>query len=258
VRTDYLHKTASATIAANGTAVVTLRPDVGQYWALKFVRVSTSRSSTFNLVPYCAVYTGATAQTIPSTFIDDTYTGDGDTSGIVSGTVIEYGDGITAVFQFGTPGDVVVFDVYGQSADVPPSLGLAVPDVIGPHFFGKPVKPQPWQAPTKTQEFEFPNPGSGTSFVIINPVAPNQLLYLHTLEWQWDVALVNAQGQFISNNSLLGDSPTSNAPRYMDFQGFATAAFGQQFYWFQEGAAAANGTTCRGSITYSLGNATAT
>lgn len=129
-----LTKTDVAKLDASGNGTITLRPDVGQNWAPLFVRVSTGTTST--PVAYCAVFHGSPGVTPqPSQFIDDTFTANGDSSSMIAGTAIRFGEGIIFSFQNGTPGDTAVATVYGLQSDIPPNLDL-IPQVPGTHFSG--------------------------------------------------------------------------------------------------------------------------
>lgn len=130
---DYLNRSGSVQLDINGNGTVTLRPDVGQWWAPKFVRVSTLIQQT--PVAYCVVYHGAVTVKNQTTFLDDTFLGNGDSSSIVSGTVVQFGEAITAVWTGGNPGDTAVLTLYGISSSVPPSIG-EMPSVPGTHFAG--------------------------------------------------------------------------------------------------------------------------
>jgi hypothetical protein len=89
-------------------------------------------------VPYCAVYQGAVTIADLTTFIDDTFLGSGDTSSVISGTVVHYGEGIIAKWTGGNPGDTAVLTIYGVSTDVPPSIE-GMPGIPGTRFAGRPT-----------------------------------------------------------------------------------------------------------------------
>jgi|SRR5882672_9633010 len=141
---DYLIKTGSTTFNSQGLGTVTLRPDVGQIWAPSFVRVSTaSRTqviSGFNTglakTPYCAVYQGPVTNLSATTFIDDTYQGNGDTSSVISGTITQFGEAVTAQFSGGTSGDTGVFTLYGRSSTDLPTLANQLSPIPGTRFAG--------------------------------------------------------------------------------------------------------------------------
>lgn len=134
--TDILVKTASGVLNATGNATVTLSPDIGQNWAPLFIRVSTVNRAT--PVPYCAYYVGSPG--VPpqqSQFIDDTFLGNGDTSSMISGTPVRFGEAVLVTFTKGNPGDTAIVTLYGMTSDLPPNLGIN-PQVPGTHFSGKP------------------------------------------------------------------------------------------------------------------------
>lgn len=129
-----LREVSTTTLDANGNGTVTLTPDVGEYWAPLLIAVATTTSLT--PVPYCAVYHGSPG-VAPSNsqFIDDTFTGNADSSSVISGTNVQYGEAIIAVFRGGTPGDTASVTVYGQTSDIPSNLSLG-PQVPGTRFSG--------------------------------------------------------------------------------------------------------------------------
>lgn len=178
-RQDYLNRQASAVIKADGTATCVLTPGVGEYWAPKFVRVSIVQNSTAinsaALSPYAAVYQGANTITDKSTFIDDTFSATGDTSSIISGTVIQYGESITAEFASAQPGDVALFTVFGTASNTPPSIS-ELPSVPGTHFSGKPST-EFIETVMDTGPF-VQGPQSGTNFGIFLDMRQFQSYYL--------------------------------------------------------------------------------
>lgn len=138
-RNDYLIISRAATFNAAGVATVVLTPDVGQYWAPTFCRVATNSSTSQT---YCAVYQGGGAVVVQdgTTFVDDTFQGNSDSSSMIAGTVTQYGEQIVASWTGGITGQVAYFSIYGMSGNVPPALGLSVPQVAGQHFAGSPTR----------------------------------------------------------------------------------------------------------------------
>lgn len=137
MRTDYLNVTQAVQLDSTGAGTIQLRPDTGQFWTPKLIRVSTgSQSPPFT---YCAIYHGAiTPNTIgPSSYVDDTYTANNDASSIIAGTVVQWGESIIARFTGGSPNDTAILTIYGETSDTPPSEGIAIPDVPGTHFSGR-------------------------------------------------------------------------------------------------------------------------
>lgn len=129
-----LNKTLPTTLDANGNGLIVLRPDVGQNWAPLFVRVSTGSRATPQA--YCALYHGSPGVPVQqSQFIDDTFTAAGDTSSIISGTPVVFGEALLFQFLAGSPGDTAIATVFGLQSDLPPNLDL-VPQVPGTHFSG--------------------------------------------------------------------------------------------------------------------------
>ena len=122
------------TLDSTGSGVVTLKPAVGQNWAPLFVRVSTNNLGA--PVAYCALYHGSPGVPVQqSQFIDDTFTGSGDTSSMISGTPVRFGEALLFQFTGGNPGDTAVATVYGMTSDLPPNFDL-IPQVPGTHFSG--------------------------------------------------------------------------------------------------------------------------
>jgi hypothetical protein len=255
----YLHEVSTGVIAADGTAAVTLKPSVGQYWMPKFVRVSTNKANPLSVSSsYCAVYHGPVGYAVPSTFIDDTFSTDGDTSGIISGTVVSPGEGVTAKWTNGAPNDTVVLDLYGDTSDTPPGAGFTFPETLGPHFFGKRASPFPWQVPNNIAPFSFANPGAGLTATIFTanalpPNIPKAVMYMHAMEWQWESVNGAAAGTFdvVGSAALVQDSAASTDSHYMDFHGLNTFVYGNIEY-SQSGSAPAGSTRCRGVITFFL------
>lgn len=129
-----LYKIAPITLDATGGGVATIGPiAVNEYWWPSMVRVGTlSKASP---VPYCFVTHGGVGAVGPTAFIDDTNLGSGDTSSIIAGITVRYGEVITATFSGGNPGDNAVLIVSGVYSDL---LGDIGPQVPGTHFAGKP------------------------------------------------------------------------------------------------------------------------
>lgn len=134
--TTYLSQSTSVRLDLFGRGSVDLKPPVGQYWAPKFIRVSTL--SQGSPVAYCAVYHGAVTIKNQTTFLDDTFLGNGDTSSIISGTLLRFGEAITAVWDGGNANDTAILTVWGIASDVPPTFNDEMPAVPGTHFAGKP------------------------------------------------------------------------------------------------------------------------
>lgn len=133
---SYLVKTGSVQLDSKGNGVLTIKPDVGQYWLPSMLRVSTINQAFPRA--YCAIYHGGvgSAAVAATGFVDDTYTGNGDTTSMVSGLVVEYGEGITAQFIGGNPNDTATVTILGTSMSAPPGIG-DMPPPAGSHFSGK-------------------------------------------------------------------------------------------------------------------------
>lgn len=138
--TLYLTKTVSAVADSNGNATAILRPDVGQYWAPAQVRVSTDQSLSLNanfaVSAFCTLYQGSVASQGFTTFIDSTFSGSGDTSSLIAGTIVMYGESITAVWMNADPGKVCILSVYGRSGDNLIELQSQLSPIPGARFSG--------------------------------------------------------------------------------------------------------------------------
>lgn len=142
----YLVKTATGVVVAdpanpgNGKATVSISPDGNQFWAVSTVRVSASTEPQISdaaKYPYCAVYTGAASLgASPTTFLDDTLLGSGDATSIISGTITQYGESITAQWTFANIGDTVTLTVYGRSYDNLVELQSELAPIPGARFAG--------------------------------------------------------------------------------------------------------------------------
>jgi hypothetical protein len=131
-RINYLSKTNAATVQSDGTAIVRLSPSVGEYWSPMMVRIST----TSGITSYCAIFHGGSTTSDATTFIDDTYLGNGDASSFIAGTIVQYGDSIIAKWSGGNTGDAAILTIYGTYSNLPPSQGYALPSTPGSHFGG--------------------------------------------------------------------------------------------------------------------------
>lgn len=131
-----LKDVATATVDANGNATVVNRPEVGEYWAPLLVSVSTT--SALSPVAHATVYHGSPGVPVnQNQYIDDTFLGSGDTSSVISGTSIQYGEAVITTFVGGRVGDTATVVVYGQTSDFPSNISLA-PQVPGTRFAGHP------------------------------------------------------------------------------------------------------------------------
>lgn len=128
----YLNVTAATTLDGNGNGIIVLKPDANDWWAPDFIKVSAA--SQRQPFPYCAVYHVSPGVLVgPTSFIDDTYGGNNDTSSIISGTIVQFGESIVAQFTGGTPGDTAVLTLFGMHSDLPIGMEV-VPSSPGTHF----------------------------------------------------------------------------------------------------------------------------
>ena len=142
-----LSRLATVTVASDGTATARLLPGVGEYWAISSVRVSTGimpQTTTLVSYPYCAIYQGSPGVTDASTFLDDTILGSGDSSSIISSTITQYGQAITAKWKNAQPGDVAVLAVFGRVSKDLVSLQDKLAPVPGVRFSGTTANAVVW------------------------------------------------------------------------------------------------------------------
>ena len=118
-----------------------------------------------------------------------------------------------------------------------------------------PQNPAAWQAPTyPANPINFPNPGAGNAVTILNAPGVGVQLWLHSMWWAWTVTALTCTGTFGDSAGLVVANDvavTAGIPRFMDFKG-AKINDNAAFEFKQVGAAAANTTTCFGSVTYSV------
>jgi hypothetical protein len=128
----YLNMSQAVQLDANGNGMIVLKPDANDWWAPDFIKVATS--SQLAPFPYAAVYHVSPGVALgPTSFIDDTYGANNDTSSIISGTIVQFGESIVAKFTGGTPGDTAVLTIFGMHSDLP--IGMEVlPSSPGTHF----------------------------------------------------------------------------------------------------------------------------
>lgn len=132
---EYLQSLNSAVFAADGTATVVVGPSSpSEWWAPTYVRVSVRNTGSTR--PSCVVYRGAPGIIDASTYLDDTLFGVNDTTSIIAGQTVQFGEKITAVFRGGTPNAVAILSVNGRMSDLPPSQGESLPSVPGTRFIG--------------------------------------------------------------------------------------------------------------------------
>lgn len=133
----YFSKTSPAgTVVSGGpnqlAIVCTIAPDVGQYWLPTSIHVSTQTG----VVCKADLYAGSTNDLnvpLPNFLWDTTFRGSNDTSTILSGLVIYYGQCVKVVFSGAFNTDNPSFTVSGISSDQPPPMGI-LPDIPGARF----------------------------------------------------------------------------------------------------------------------------
>lgn len=179
----YLVKTVSAVADASGNAAAFIKPDVGEFWAPSIIRISTGKTPQNTPVnpgatninsSYCAIYHGAVNQTDSSTFLDDTFLGSGDSSSIVAGTIVLYGEAITAEWNKVTPNDVCILTIYGRSSNNLPELQNEISPIPGARFTGNSGNAMVWDY----NDFNLAGPGVFTG---VSPAIGPQFATLSNL-----------------------------------------------------------------------------
>jgi hypothetical protein len=158
----YLVQTIAAKSNTSGGATAVARPDVGQFWAVDLVRVSTGKTpqnTAFQVSSHCTIYHGAVSTLNSSTYVDDTYQGSSDASSIIAGTVILYGQAVTAVWDVVDSDDIALMTIYGRSFTTLQELQDALPLVPGTRFAGGTGNAMVWEY----NNFELSGPGNITA-----------------------------------------------------------------------------------------------
>jgi len=135
----YLVKTGSAVVSAAGTATVSLAPSASEFWTVTLARVQAStqpQSTPVTSYPYCALYQGSLSALGPTTFLDDTTLGSGDTSSVISGTTTMRGETITAQWSQAIPGSTVTLTLYGRTWDSLQEVQEQAAPIPGTRFAG--------------------------------------------------------------------------------------------------------------------------
>lgn len=266
MRTDYLDKVGSVQCDGVNAPVVTLKPDVGQFWTPRFVRVSMDpntfpRNNTSPLPQglslgsvVCQLYLGNTS--IPTTqgaLIDVTGNGFADVSGVISGYTLQYGDTISAVWIGVAQGTQCTMEIVGMSSDTPPSFGDSTPLLMGPTFRHEINEPD---ITVNAVPFSFLNPGQNNSATILDPSLSSAgvTTFLMELNFTWSVTIPsNGGGQFQDNAGrvIIQDFANIANTRSVNFRGGlnneALQLLGNGLFWKQTGTAAANTGRCVGT-----------
>lgn len=165
--TLYFSQTVSAVADIFGNATAILRPDVGQYWAPAQVRISTDQlrvptdlNPNFSVQAQCTLYHGAVSNQGFTTYIDSTFNGSGDTSSLVAGTIVMYGEALTVVWSNVEPGNTCILSVYGRSGNNLVELQEQLSPIPGARFAGNAGNLMSW---TYNSDVE-PNTGLGPNF----------------------------------------------------------------------------------------------
>lgn len=103
-----LNTSGSATVKADGSAVVNLGPIIGQRWVVSAAAVSTSTSVK---VPQCNIYIGGSPN--PPNLVDGTFTGNLDSTSRTSGYLIGNGQSIWAVWSGADVGALATLSIIG-------------------------------------------------------------------------------------------------------------------------------------------------
>jgi len=266
MRTDYLDKVGSVQADGVSAPVVTLKPDVGQFWTPRFIRVSMD-PNTFprnNVSPLpqglslgtvvCQLYLGNTSvPTTQGSLIDVTGNGFADVSGVISGYTLQYGDTISAVWIGVAQGTQCTMEIVGMSSDTAPSFGDSTPLLMGPNFRHEINEPD---ITVNAVPFSFLNPGQNNSAIILDPAGSSAgvTTYLMELNWTWSVAIAsNGGGDFIDgiNQVIAHDFANITNTRSINFRGGlnneALRLGNNGLLWKQTGTAAANTGRCVGT-----------
>lgn len=139
---SYLYKPGNVTLDSGGSGVISVAPGANEFWLPTLVTVGTK-------IPYspsaiCSLFVGPPGIYDYTTQIDFTWAGNADSSSIISGTIVEPGEQITAQFFGGNPGDSAYMNVVGLASDVPPAEGV-IPGFPGSRFSNVGV-PAPYQS----------------------------------------------------------------------------------------------------------------
>ena len=144
-RVDYLAKTVPAQFTAvasspfGGQAIATIGPDQGQYWFPTFIVVASSVGkdpTDSGIRPSCTVYAGARGIYDVTTYVDDTASGNQDTSSIISGVMLQPGEVVTAIWDGNENSGTAVLKVYGYVSNIPLAASGYLPESPGTHFSG--------------------------------------------------------------------------------------------------------------------------
>lgn len=265
MRTDFLDKIGSVQADGVSAPTVTLKPDVGQFWTPRFVRVSMDPNTfprnnqsplpqglSLGTVP-CQLYLGNTSvPTTQGSLLDVTGNGFADVSGVISGYTLQYGETISAVWIGVAAGTQCTMEVVGMSSDSPPSFGDSTPLMMGPSFRHEIQEPD---VTVNAVPFSFLNPGQNSSVTILDPAASSSgvITYLMELDWVWSSTIANGGGDFVDNGSNVITHDMANVPypRSINFRsGLNNGALrlsGNGLFWKQTGTAAANSARAIGT-----------
>jgi hypothetical protein len=179
VTITYLQLTASAQVDINGNALAMVKPDTGQFWAISLITVATGitpNNTALANQPLCTLYRGSTGalQPVPlsTNYLDDTAIGGGDTSSIISGTIVSMGEGIAAQWKSATQGDTALLTIYGRSSDSLVELQSSLSPVPGARFSGNSGNLMVWEYNDQT----LPGPASVGSATAAKFTVPFNLL----------------------------------------------------------------------------------
>lgn len=201
---SYLYKPGSTTLDSNGVGTITVKPDANQFWLPTSVHVGTK--NPFSPTPACNLYTGPPSVLDYTTLIDFTFAGNNDTTSIVVGELIEVGQGITAQFLGGNPGDTAFMSVIGLSSDVPPPEGI-VPGFAGARFSGVGV-PAPYQSANRVPVVINTSTLANGATAVLLPATPGRQYHVWSVYAAGITQPADATCQLFSNGSLIAISPS--------------------------------------------------
>lgn len=132
--TTYLDSTKSVALDGIGQGVISFTPDTGQWWLPTLVHVGTKTPS--GNIPQVGLHSGELAGKTEVTSLKDyTFSGNNDTSTILSGSIVFPNTAIVVHFIGGNPGDHAFATVIGLSSDIAPTIGIE-PTIPGARFTG--------------------------------------------------------------------------------------------------------------------------
>lgn len=229
---SYLEKVTGGQLDPSGNGILTLSPDVGQFWAPSLVSVSAAtnpKTTPFTNQPLVTLFRGTSGQNLYSSYIDDTYNGCGDTSSVLAGSAIQYGQSITAVFAKGTISDSVTMSVYGRSSDSLVELQSVLSPIPGNRFAGNAGSTMVWEY----NNFLNAGPGDMSTAPPTWVTSPNLLCELVCVQYKVATSATVANRFYGMSATALQDA--TNQQLFIAFNGQAHTAGTSVTYTFAPG-----------------------